>query len=185
MSKSMRDQIATTLAPALQRWHKLEPRQQRLLGSLTGVVCVALVLAYVWLPAIRERERLIARLPQLRAQLALMQAQGEEIRNLTSTSLIAPAPKTAPDIAALQAIFGEGTRVSLEPNRALRVVIPKTTYTLWWDRIGELQMRFGLSVTSLSLTRLQTPGPNLEFSVDMLLADRSQASSSPVFGAVK
>ena len=64
---AIRWRITGWLAPALQRWHGLEPRQQRLFAGGVALLVVALLFAYLWLPAVRERERLTARLPQLSA----------------------------------------------------------------------------------------------------------------------
>lgn len=180
---SLRRRLALSLVPALQRWHRLETRQQRILGSVAVLVAVALLLAYGWLPAMRERDRLIARLPQLNAQLALMQQQADEIRQLNSTSLIAPAPPTVVDVATLQSAFGESARVSLDPDREFRIVIPRMVYATWWDRLGDVQTRHRLQIVSLSLQAL--PGSNREVSVDMLLADRARAGAALASGTVK
>lgn len=171
---SLRTRLATSAAPLLQRWHRLDTRQQRLFGGLAAILVLALLLAYVWLPAVRERDRLTARLPQLNTQLALMKQQADEVRQLNSTSAIAPAPPIAADNAALQAAFGEGARISVDSNRAFRVVVPKTSYANWWDRVGDVQTRHQLQIVSLSLQAL--PGNTREVSVDMLLGDRTRAS---------
>ena len=180
---ALRDGLTGALAPLLQRWRRLDLRQQRTLGAGALLLVVAVLFAYLWLPAVRERERLAARLPQLRAQLALMQQQADEIRRLTSTSLIAPAPPTAADTATLQSAFGEGARASTEPNRAFRVVIPRIAYATWWDRLGDVQSRHQLDLLSLSLQAL--PGNAHEVSVDMLLTDRMRGSTTPSAGPVK
>ena len=180
---SMRDRVTASFAPVRQRWHRLETRQQRIFGSGAVLLVAALLLAYVWLPAVRERERLIARLPQLSAQLALMRKQADEIRQLNSTSLITPAPPAVPDIATLQSSLGDGARVSVDPSRALRIVIPRIAYATWWDRLGDVRSRHQLDIVSLSLTAL--PGSHREVSIDMLLADRTRNAVSPASAAAK
>lgn len=180
---SIKSRLGQSLAPALQRWHRLELRQQRVIGIGTLLLIVAILFAYIWLPAVRERDRLTARLPQLNAQLALMKTQADEIRQLTSTSLIAPAPAITADIATLQAAFGEGTRVSVDPSRALRVVIPRIAYATWWDRLGDAQSRHQLQINSLTLQAL--PDGKREVSVDMLMADQTRPSGSPAAGSAK
>ncbi len=178
---AMRDRLVTSTAPLLRRWHRMDARQQRLFGGLGALLVLAVLLAYVWLPAVRERDRLTARLPQLSAQLASMKQQAEEVRQLNSTSALAPAPPVATDIASLQSVFGEVARVSVDSNRAFRVVIPKTSYANWWDRVGDVQARHQLQMISLSLQAL--PGNTREVSVDMLLGDRTRVS--PPAGASK
>ena len=180
---SMRNRLARTLAPVLQRWHKLEARQQKIFAGGAALLVMALLFAYLWLPAVRERERLMARLPQLSAQLALMQEQAEEIRRLNSVSPIAPAPPTAADASILQAAFGDGARVSLDPGRAFRIAIPRIAYATWWDRLGDVQSRHQLQLVSLTLQAL--PGGNREVSVDMQLADTARGGGAAAAGAVK
>lgn len=179
----IRIRLAQSLAPALQRWHRLEQRHQRVIGIGALLLMVAILFAYVWLPAVRERDRLTARLPQLSAQLALMKTQADEIRQLTSTSLIAPAPPTIANIDTLQSAFGDGARVNLDPSRAFRVVIPRIVYATWWDRLGDMQSRHQLQIISLTLQAL--PDGRREVSVDMLMADQTRPSGSPAAGAGK
>ena len=180
---ALRRRLNLAMAPALQRWHRLESRQQRLLGAGGLLLAVALLFAYLWLPAVRERDHLVARLPQLRAQLTLMQRQADEIRRLNSTSLISPPPPTAADIATLQSTFGDGARANVDAGRAFRIVIPKIAYATWWDRLGDVQSRHQLELVALSLQAL--PGNTREVSVDMLLTDRTHGNTTPPTSAAK
>ncbi len=178
-----RERLEKAFAPARQRWHRLDARQQRVIAGGLLVLVAALVFATVWLPAVRERERLTTRLPQLRAQLALMKTQADEIRQLTSASSIAPVPPVAADIATLQAAFGDGARVNIDASRAFRIVIPRIAYATWWDRLGDVQSRHQLQLVSLTLQAL--PGGNREVSVDMLLSDRASGATPSNAGPAK
>jgi len=180
---TMRDRLALSLAPVRQRWHQLETRQQQFFGGGALLLVAALLFAYLWLPAVRERERLLAGMPQRHAQLALMQKQADEIRQLNSTSLIAPAPPAVADIATLRSAFGEDARVSVDPSRAFRIAIPRIAYANWWDRVGDAQSRHQLHLVSLSLHAL--PGNNREVAVEMLLADRAGGNTAPASGAAR
>ena len=180
---SIGGRLTGSLIPVLQRWHRLDTRQQRIFGGATLLLAVALLFAYVWLPAVRERDRLIARLPQLDTQLTLMKKQADEIRQLNSTSLIAPAPPAIADIAILQSAFGEGARASVDASRAWRIVIPRIAYATWWDRLGDVQSRHRLHIVSLSLQAL--PGNNRQVAAEMLLADRTALTATPAPGVVK
>ncbi|MEP7157068.1 MAG: type II secretion system protein GspM [Betaproteobacteria bacterium] len=171
----MQQRLLQSIAPLRQRWQRLEARQQRIFGGGAALLLLALLFAYVWLPAMRDRDRLIARLPQLRAQLVQMQIQADEIQQLNATTALTPVPVVAPDTAALQNIFGDGARVTPDANRALRVVIPKISYAMWWDRVVDVQSRYQLQIASVSLQSL--PGNNREVSVDMLLADRTRLAA--------
>ena len=112
-----------------------------------------------------------------------MKQQAEEIRQLNSTSPIAPAPPTVADIATLQAAFGEGARVSVDAGRAFRIVVPRIAYASWWDRLGEVQSRHQLQMVSLTLLAL--PGSNREVSIEMQLTDRMRSATFPASATAK
>lgn len=180
---SMQNRVARLPSPVLRRWRRLELRQQTMLAGATVAITAACLFAFLWLPAVRERDRLIARLPQLTAKIAVMQQQAEEIRELNAASPIAPAPPIAADAATLQAAFGDGTRVSVDDDRAFRIVIVKIGYAQWWDRLADVQARHQLQMASLAMRAV--PGSNREVSVDMVLANRGSAKPSPVAVNVK
>lgn len=152
------------------RWQSLTAGQRRTLAIGAAVLALAWFLAYVWLPALRERERLLARLPALDSQLELMRKQAAELRALNGAALIAAAPRAPADVAGLQTVFGENARITSEPNRGFRVVIARIPYTGWWDRLEEALARYPLTLASLSLKPVA--GNAHEVSVEMVLADR-------------
>ena len=177
------NRLAVLLAPALQRWRRLDQRQQTIIAWASIALIVAFLFAYVWLPASRERDRLTARLPQLKIQLATMQKQLDEVRELNRASPVAPAPPVAADAGALQSAFGDGTRASVDNDRAFKIVIPKITYALWWDRLGDVEARHRLQLVSLNLQAL--PGGNREVSVEMVLANRASGGAAAATGGSK
>lgn len=172
---SLGRRLVEAFAPVTRRWRMLDARTQAIVGTGAALLIVACLYAYVWLPAARERDRLMLRLPQLAAQLALMQTQADEIRALGGASPIAPAPPLAADAAALQSLFGEGAQASADAGRGFRVVIPKISYAKWWDRLGDVQARHQLQLVSLTLQAV--PGGNREVSIDMRLADKNSSTS--------
>ena len=174
----MQNYAVRVLAPVMQRWRRLDVRQQRIFTWATVAIIAACLFAFLWLPAVRERDRLIARLPQLNAKIAVMQKQADQIRELNAASPIAPAPPILADAATLQAAFGDGARVSVDDNRAFKIVIAKIAYAQWWDRLADVQARHQLQMASLSMRAL--PGSNREVSVDMVLAQRGSGSPAPI-----
>ncbi len=174
-STAIARRVANVIAPLSRRWRQLDARTQTIASIGALLLIVAILYAYVWLPAARERERVTARLPQLSAQLAMMQRQAEEIRVLNGASAIAPAPPVTADTAALQNLFGEGAQASIDANRGFRIVIPKISYAKWWDRLGDADARHQLQLVNLTLRAL--PGNNREVSIDMALTDKRQSSA--------
>ncbi len=159
--------------PLQQRWRALPAAQQRL-GLIGGGLAVLLLgYAFIWLPVMREHDRLQTRLPQLQAQLERMQSQAEELKRINTSPVIAPASRPVLDTAALQATFGAAAKISAAPDRAFRVSIARIPYAQLWDRLGDAAARHGLQVKSLNLKPTADASAAHEVTVEMLLAERS------------
>jgi general secretion pathway protein M len=124
------------LAPLLTRWHTLQPRQRIVVASGAVILGLALLIAFVWLPLERYRASLQKRAPELRASLAAMERDAEEVKRMRAlpAALNAPAPR-ALDAAQLRSSFSGAQVTPLDANR-FRVQIADTSYAQW---IGELQ----------------------------------------------
>jgi type II secretory pathway component PulM len=161
------------LLPMRRRWSALSAPQQRF-GAIVGALAAAIVAyAFVWLPVMREHDRLVTRLPQLQAQLVAMQSQADELRRISARPVNDARSGTAIDSAGLQAIFGSTARISAAPDRGFRVLIARMPYAHWWDRLAEAQGRHGLQLQALTLTPTADAGAAHEVTVDMLLAERA------------
>jgi type II secretory pathway component PulM len=68
------------LAPLRLRWNGLQPRQRVVSTAGAAVLAVALLIAFVWLPLERYRASLQKRVPELRASLAAMERDAEEVK---------------------------------------------------------------------------------------------------------
>ena len=93
---SLGRRLVEAFAPVTRRWRMLDARTQAIVGTGAVLLIVACLYAYVWLPAARERDRLMLRLPQLAAQLALMQTQADEIRALAARRRLHPHRRWEP-----------------------------------------------------------------------------------------
>lgn len=67
-------------APAF--WVARSPRERAMIAWAGAAVVAVLLFAFVWLPMERTRTRLAQELPPLRASLAEMQAQADEVKAL-------------------------------------------------------------------------------------------------------
>ena len=83
-------------------WRSRPARERSALAAGLVVVGVMLVVALVWLPLERTRQRLASELPHLRASVASLEAQAVEVKKLRATiSTIPPDPSPlAPLMAA-------------------------------------------------------------------------------------
>lgn len=157
-------------APVQSRWNALETGVRRLVAIGAALLAVGFLVAFVWLPAVRTRDALTMRLPQLEMRLAEMQNQAKELKALANKPAV-PAPMRGPaDVAALQSLFGADAQVTPVPE-GFRVVIPATEYAAWWDKTGEAMSRYTLVLQALVLTRVETQKPGGSVvRVDMRLA---------------
>lgn len=169
--------IDTVLLALRRRWGALPASQQRTGAIIAAVIVLVVGYAFIWLPVMREHDRLALRLPQLQAQLRAMQLQADEFRRISALPAGAGKPGAMPDAGALQATFGPTARISTAPDRSLNVQIPKVPYAQWWDRLGEAQSRHGLQLKALKVTPTADAGPAHEVSVDMQLAERAGGSA--------
>ncbi len=172
--RSLGARTGDALAPVRQRWNALEPRQQRMIRIGGVLVLLVLAIAWLWLPAARERERLLARLPQMAAELAQMKQQAGEISQLVNSNAPAPVNRVPADSAQLQSLFGAAAKISIDRERGFRVVIARIAYAAWWDALAEAQSRHGLRMTALAMKAVA--GGNREVSVEMVLTDPARAS---------
>ena len=144
-----------------QRWHGLERRQRQIIVGGAGVAIIALLFAYVWLPLERERAQLATHLPQLRARLADMQRQAEEIKLVRSAPPVAITTR-ALDAQALRAAFsGSEVTVSALGNQRFKLLIAATAYSTWIDELKRLQSQSAVRVdeaTLISLAEAAQPG---------------------------
>jgi len=101
-------------------WHDRSPFERRVLGALAAFCVVALVIALGWLPLERTRTRLKAEIPTLRASIAALERQADEVRRLRALPAAAPSP--AEPLASLTTAAGAGT----PPGAQLSVLDGKT-----------------------------------------------------------
>ncbi len=178
--------VALTLTPVSVRWNALEPGPRRLVVIGAALLTIGFLAAFVWLPAVRTRDALAVRLPQLEIRLAVMRNQAREVKALANASL-APvatpvATRTAADVAALQSIFGAGAQIAAAEG-GFRIVIPAIAYATWWDKTGDALSRHPLVLRSASLTRVDGSGAS-GVAVDMRLGAEARTPGSSSTAAV-
>ena len=71
-----------TSSPIWIRWQSLSSEGQRIIKWSAAVLALALIWAFIWLPASRGRAALTTRIPVLQTQLAEMKREGR--KRLTS-----------------------------------------------------------------------------------------------------
>lgn len=161
---------ARLLRPLEARWSALEPGARRLVAIGAVVLGAGVLVAFVWLPAVRTRDALMVRLPQLEARLAQMRGQASEVKALALVPSNATTTATIADVPALQSVFGPDAQVTATSD-GFRIVIPALQYARWWDKTGDALGRYGLTLRAATLTRaVDTKVPEPVVAVDMELA---------------
>ena len=173
------NKIAVTVAPAQTRWNSLETGQRRLMIIGALLLAFGFLIAFVWLPAVRTRDSLSSRIPQLEAQLALMRNQAAEVTALGKSPVSPVAARRAADVTALQSVFGPDAQITVVQN-GFRIIIPAINYASWWDKTGDAASQYALTLRAATLTRLDRPAKSeAVIAVDMQLDGSAAAVPTP------
>jgi type II secretory pathway component PulM len=159
--------IAERIEPVLQRWRALDPRWQRVLAQWGVVVAAGLALLVLFALS-REGEKLERSLAALAVTQARFDADAKEARALLALPVSASATSAA-DVAALQALAGEGIVVTVTGD-AFRLMGASIAYARWWNLLAELDRRHGLTMVALELAPKQDVKENISF--DMTVSRR-------------
>ena len=165
------NRVTLFLMPFRNRWARLEARPRGLVMIGTALLMAGLILAFIWLPAVRMRDALTARLPQLEAHLDVMRKQAGELAALARAPMPPMTTRRAADIGSLQSIFGADARISAAQD-GFQITIPAVSYANWWDKTGEAVSRHALVLKEASLIRADGPATGASvISVDMRLSN--------------
>ncbi len=171
------------LQPLRARWHSLDRKRRAQSVFLSLFVVVALIFAFVLLPALDTRKTLTERLPQLEAQLATMRSQANDVAALSKLLPTATSPRIAADIASLQSLFGPGAQITAA-QVSFRIVMPSIAYANWWDKTGDAISRYSLVLREADLTRIDSSTTNTSMvAVDMRLGSEARVAGSPAMAA--
>ena len=160
---SVQDRVthALTSSPVWMRWQGLSGEGQRIIKWSTALLALALIWAYVWLPASRGRAVLTARIPVLQTQLAEMKREVDDVKRINAMPLVVTSEnrRTLADSVGLQTAFGPAATVTINDSRQFRVSIPSIAYTSWLDSLDTVLTRFRVRVVKLNLKPLDVKTP--------------------------
>ena len=146
-------------APAL--WTARSPRERAVIGWSAAIVAALLAFAFAWLPMERDRARLAAALPQLRASVAEMRAQADEARALRA--MPARAAGAATPLATLVASGTlaqglPGARLTALDAKRVRLAVDDASWTRLAEWIAGAQSLHGLVVETATVEALPAAG---------------------------
>lgn len=138
-------------------WESRSARERRVIVSL-AVLAGLVILFTLGLQAERTRERLAGQLPQLRASLAALERDAQEVKRLRA--MPAPAPASATPLASLATNAGgvPGAQVSVIDERRVRLSGADLSFAALLEWLGNARATHGMRVESARLEALAAPG---------------------------
>ena len=139
-------------------WSQRRPGERRAIAIGAFVVAAILVVTFVWLPLERTRARLGGELPRLRATIAAMQRDADEVKRLRA--LPATAPTTNSPLASLATNGGglAGAQFSVLDERRMRVTGADVSFAALLEWLRNAQATHGMRVESARLEALPATG---------------------------
>lgn len=140
-----------------QWWEGRPARERRVIVNLLAAASLV-ILFTLWLQAERTRERLAGQLPQLRASLAALERDAEEVKRLRA--MPAPEPLAATPLASLATNAGgvPGAQVSVIDERRVRLTGTDLSFAALLEWLGNARATHGMRVESARLEALAAPG---------------------------
>jgi general secretion pathway protein M len=139
-------------------WTRRNPAERRYIAMGALAVGAVLVVALVWLPLERARTRLAADLPRLRAEVAALQRDAEEVKRLRA--LPASNPSSASPLASLATNGGglAGAQLAVLDERRVRITGADVSFAGLLEWLRNAQATHGVRVESARLDALPAPG---------------------------
>jgi general secretion pathway protein M len=141
-------------------WNSRNAQERALLAWGGAATAVLLAFVLVWLPLERERGRLAAELPTLRASTAEMRTQAAEVKALRA----APARPAATTPLATLVASGNlaqglpGARLSLLDAKRAKLAVDDSSWTRLIEWLASTQAAHGLVVEEAKVEALASVG---------------------------
>jgi type II secretory pathway component PulM len=142
-------------------WRSRSARERSLVSAGAVVLAIMVIAALVWLPLERSRVRLNAELPQLRASVAALARDAEEVKRLKAMPATVPANPAplAPLIAAnAWARDLPGVQLTVPDEKHVRITAADVSFTALLDWLATARAAHGLRVESARIDALPLAG---------------------------
>jgi type II secretory pathway component PulM len=145
----------------IHAWHMRTVAERRTLKIVGAIAALALLLAFVWLPLERTRARLADGMPELRASIAALERDADEVRRLRALPATAtqPAVRSAP-LASLATNGGgvAGAQITVLDASRARLAGDDVSFASVLEWIRNAQATHGMRVESARLQALPAAG---------------------------
>ena len=130
---------------------------ERLWITRAAIAIGLALLAVVWLQAEKSRERLAAELPQLRASIAALERDAEEVRRLKAMPAVTPGQATPLASLATNAGGVPGAQIVVLDDRRVRLTGADVAFAALLEWLGNARATHGMRVEAARLESL-SPG---------------------------
>lgn len=137
-------------------WQNLLPRERWILAGGGGVLLVALLYAYLWLPLHQQRQKLQEVLPRMRTQAAQLQTARDEVLRLKAqggTAAISNLPLQQVLNTSATAQGLTLLKVDMTGERSAMLVLENVAFDDWLRWLHLLQTQQGLHLATGKITR--------------------------------
>ena len=142
----------------VQAWHSRSIGERRAATLAVSLLALVLLATLVWLPLERSRARLEGEVPRLRASIAGLQRDADEVRRLRA--LPAAAPASGAPLASLGTNAGglAGAQMTVIDERRVRLTGADVSFGALLEWLGNAQLTHGMRVESARLDALPAAG---------------------------
>jgi len=145
------------------RWNAFSASEQRTLSWGAGILLPILAFALLWQPAHSAVDKLHKNLPPLRAQLAQMKAQSDEVQSLRQQAQPAvldgaAMKKIVESAAAQQGWAAPSFLLELTEQNDVRIVAESVSFSRWLHFLSELEATHHIRVGTLSVSPSSAQG---------------------------
>ena len=137
-------------------WQNLLPRERWIIAGGGGVLVVALLYAYLWLPLHQQRQKLQEILPRMRVQAAQLQAARDEVLRLKAqvgTGARSSLPLQQELNASATAQGLTLLKVDMTGENSAMLVLESVAFDDWLRWLHLLQTQKGLHLVTGEMTR--------------------------------
>ena len=139
-------------------WYRGRPAtQRRIIAFVVVAVVVAQLLALV-IQAQRSRDRLVAELPRLRASIAALERDADEVRRLRATPTAQPQAGTPLASLATNAGGVTGAQVSVIDERRVGLTGADVSFAALLEWLNGARATHGMRVESARIEANPSPG---------------------------
>jgi type II secretory pathway component PulM len=118
-------------------------------------LALAIGYAYIWLPLTREHDRLLARVPELRADAQAMKRDARELQELKGAAARSIGPAVAIQQAAAASGLGTPIEIARQDSTKIRVAVASARAGQAFGWLARLQSGPGVRIESIRLMSLE------------------------------